>query len=85
MRQIRIKASNLIEDACGLSLQKSSKDHKVEGKSWSLKRKSGEFKDSFICWRNGNASKIKFNAFCDDHYIENKKVEIEEVESWELL
>ena len=65
----------------GLTLQKSSKDHEVEGKSWGLKRKPGEFKDSFMHWRNGDAIEIKFNAFCDEHDLEKEKVAIEEVDA----
>ena len=78
---MRKRVSNLMEDPHRLSLQKSTKEHKVEDKSWSMKRKLGENKDSFRYWRNGNASKIKFNAFCDEHDIENETVEIEEADA----
>ena len=64
----------------GLTLQKSLKNHKVPGKKWSMKREKGVFNELFIHFRDGNASKIKFNGWCDKEGMEDKcKWDIEEV------
>ena len=69
-----------MESTCGLSLQKSSKEHEVEEKKWSIERKLSEFKKSFVCFRNGNTSKNKFNSYCNENDLQEYKVAIDEVD-----
>ena len=92
LRQIRKRAANIMNAKYGLTLQKSATNHKQEGKNWSLKRKPGQYKDDFIHWRNGNASKSKCNAFCDKEKIPQIKVKMDKVNTsnkvkpnWEML
>ena len=58
----------------GLSLQKSSKKHKVEGKNQSLKQAPSECKEDFVPQRNKNASKSKHNIFCNEENIPEGKL-----------
>ena len=47
-----------------------------------MKRQKGVFNDLFIHFRDGNASKIKFNKWCDKEGLEDKhKWDIEEVDT----
>ena len=64
----------------GLILTKSTDEHKVPGKNWSIKRKLGEFKPEFIKFRHGNASRIELNKCCDKNGIRDQKVDTAEVE-----
>ena len=80
--QRRKTVSNAMNELHGLTLQKSSKKHKVPGKKWSVKREKGVFNELFIHFRDGNASKIKFNGWCDKEGMEDKyKWDIEEVDT----
>jgi len=81
LRQIQKYLSNEMNKKHGLTLQKSSNKHKIPGKNWSMKRVPGEFKNDFIFWRHGNASQLKFNNYCDKHNLQERRVEIEEVDT----
>ena len=81
LRQRRKHMSNDVNALHGLTLQKSTAKHKVPGKNYSVKRKLGVFKNEFIHWRNGNASKLQFNEWCSNNDLKDKKVDIEEVDT----
>ena len=82
LRQIRKSIANAMDKEYGLALQKSSLEHKQEGKSWNRKRKLGEWHDKYIFWRHGNASKNKFNNYCDSKKgLEKHKVSIDKVDT----
>ena len=80
LRQLRKQISNNMNDEFSLTLSKSTDTHKVDGKNWSRKRKIGEFKEEFMVFRNGNASKIDYNDYCDRHGLKEHKVKLEEVD-----
>ena len=65
----------------GLTLQKSADKHKIPGKNWSLKRQLGVFKNDFMHWRNGNASKLHFNEWCENNDLKENKVHVEKMDA----
>ena len=46
-----------------------------------MKRKLGAFKKEFIKFRGSDASKVKFNEWCDASSLKDYKVDIEEVDT----
>ena len=57
----------------------------MPGKNWSVKRKLHAFKKEFIKFRDGNASKVKFNEWCDASSLKDYKVDIEEADTSKMI
>ena len=70
-----------MSDKHGLTLTKSATKHKVPCKTWSIKRKLGEFKEEFIKFRDNNTSKVKFNKCCEANGLEDCKVNADEADT----
>ena len=60
---------------------KATAIHEVPGKNWSVKRKLHAFKKEFIKFRDGNASKVKFNEHCNANGLEDCKVNADEADT----
>ena len=61
----------------GLVLQKSIKEHKIEGKECYGKRKRGQFKDSLIHFPEDTVKKQTFNKFVENEGYKEIKYDIE--------
>ena len=81
LRQTRNHVFNDTNALHGLTLQKSADKHKIPGKNWSLKRQLGAFKKDFMCWRNGNATKLYFNEWRENSDLNEHKVWMEKVDT----
>ena len=81
LRQTRKHISNNMNALHGLTLQKSADKHKIPVKNWSLKRQLGVFKKDFMCWINGNATKLHFNEWCENNDLNEHEVCMEKVDT----
>ena len=57
-----------------MTINKRSKNYKINTKNYYKKRKKGVFKDEFVYYPNGNARKNKRNTFCKLNKRDNLKV-----------